>query len=233
MDRVFNQEMKFLIKPNEKNKIFFMQNDKSIEERILKLLKDEFKDVLEVSSQMKFGIEYFSEKFKKNENFTFVKYGDGELLCMLGAKGENCDFHPYTPRLGELLKESFGKLLKFNDVYLADWKDNLIDVRDMFIKSNKLSPKFADYDCFLTVHENIKDSKLINFYKLVKDSKRKKIFVGPNHLFHIKAHLFLIIWEESSQMKRIVNTTPGLPNRPSPNKQMSSASSILPCYSTS
>ena len=30
-----------------------------------------------------------------NENFTFVKYGDGELICMIGGKGENCDCHPY------------------------------------------------------------------------------------------------------------------------------------------
>jgi len=189
MDRIFDQEMKFSIKPNENNKQFFMQNDEFIKNKIIKLLKDEFKDDIEISSQMKFGIEYFTEKFINNENFTFVKYGDGELLCMLGAKGENCDFHPYTPKLGELLKESFGKLLAFEDVYLADWKDNLIDVRDMFIKSNKLNPKFADYDCFLTVNENIKNNKLINFYKLLKDSKRKKIFIGPKHLFQVEEML--------------------------------------------
>lgn len=189
MDRIFDQEMKFSIKPNENHKQFFMQNDESIKNKIIKLLKDEFKDDIEISSQMKFGIEYFTEKFINNKNFTFVKYGDGELLCMLGAKGENCDFHPYTPKLGELLKESFGKLLAFEDVYLADWKDNLIDVRDMFIKSNKLNPKFADYDCFLTVHENIKSSKLINFYKLLKNSKRKKIFIGPKHLFQVEEML--------------------------------------------
>ncbi len=189
MERVFDQEIKFIIKPSEKNKKFFMKNDALIEKKIFKLLRDEFKDVVDISSQMKFGIEYFTEQFVSEKNFTFVKYGDGELLCMLGAKGENCDFHPYTPRLGELLKESFGRLLAFNDVYLADWKDNLIDVRDMFIKSNKLNPRFADYDCFLTVHENIKNNKLLNFYKLIKDSKKKKIFIGPNHLFQIKEML--------------------------------------------
>ena len=86
MDRIFDQEMKFSIKPSENNKQFFMQNDESIKNKIIKLLKDEFKDDIEISSQMKFGIEYFTEKFLNNENFTFVKYGDGELLCMLGAK---------------------------------------------------------------------------------------------------------------------------------------------------
>ena len=103
MDRIFDQEMKFSIKPNENNKQFFMQNNESIKNKIIKLLKDEFKDDIKISSQMKFGIDYFTEKFLNNENFTFVKYGDGELLCMLGAKGENCDFHPYTPKLLRLL----------------------------------------------------------------------------------------------------------------------------------
>ena len=44
-----------------------------------------------------------------NENFTFVKYGDGEILCMIGGKGKNCDHHPYSEKLRkELEKYGFG-----------------------------------------------------------------------------------------------------------------------------
>ena len=45
-----------------------------------------------------------------------------------------------------------------------------------------MEPKFADYECFLTLKENLSDKKLLNFYTLIKNTKRKKIFVGPKKL---------------------------------------------------
>lgn len=191
MDRVFNQEIKITLRPDEMSKVSFMNKAYEIEEKVKEIIYEKFNTKISIHTQMKFGIDYFAKKMNKGENFTFVKYGDGELLCMLGAKGENCDFHPYSDRLGELLKKSFGSLLAFDNVYLADWKDNLIDVRDMFIKSNNLKPKFADYDCFLTVNENLKDKRLFQFYKSINESKRKKVFIGPKQLSDIKEMLKL------------------------------------------
>ena len=191
MDRVFNQEIKLTLKPKEIDKNLFMKQANEIERKIKQIIYEKFNTTVNIDSRMKFGIDYFLEKFKEDKNFSFVKYGDGELLCMIGAKGENCDFHPYSTELGELLKSSFGNLLAYDEVYLADWKDNLIDIRDMFIKSNNLKPKFADYDCFLTIRDNIKDSRLLDFYTQIKKSKRKKIFVGPKHLRKMKEMLNL------------------------------------------
>ena len=53
---------------------------------------------------------------------------------------------------------------------------------DIEINENGLNPKFADYECFLTLKENLNDKKLLNFYTLLKKTKRKKIFVGPKKL---------------------------------------------------
>ena len=191
MDRVFNQEIKITLRPDEVSKVSFMDKAYEIEEKVKEMIYEKFNSNVSIHAQMKVGIDYFTKKMRIGENFTFVKYGDGELLCMLGAKGENCDFHPYSHRLGELLKKSFGTLLAFNNSYLADWKDNLIDVRDMFIKSNNLKPRFADYDCFLTVNENIKDQRLFEFYKSINESKRKKVFIGPRQLSGTKEMLKL------------------------------------------
>ena len=86
-------------------------------------------------------------------------------------------------KLGNLLEESFVKLFRnYDDVYLADWVDNLVKTRENYININGLNPKFADYECFLTLDENMSDDKLLKFYKVLKNSKRKKIFVGPKKL---------------------------------------------------
>ena len=38
---------------------------------------------------------------------------------------------------------------------------------------NSLNPKFADYECFLTLEENMHDDKLLKFYEILKNSKEK------------------------------------------------------------
>ena len=76
---------------------------------------------------MKKLVLIFLQKIMYGENFTFVKYGDGEIICMIGGTGKNCDDHPYSKKLGSLLERSFVKLLRYyDDVYLADWVDNLV-----------------------------------------------------------------------------------------------------------
>src|SRR5690606_23339881 len=47
-----------------------------------------------------------TEKLKSFENFKFARYGDGEIYCMKGKSGANCDNHSYFPDLGTALKQS-------------------------------------------------------------------------------------------------------------------------------
>ena len=88
MDRVFNQEIKLTLKPKEIDKNLFMKQANEIERKIKQIIYEKFNTTVNIDSRMKFGIDYFLEKFKEDKNFSFVKYGDGELLCMIGAKGE-------------------------------------------------------------------------------------------------------------------------------------------------
>ena len=180
--RMRNQELSIKIKPTNSASNILYEPD-FIFKDVKQYLEKKYPNELLIDSQEKVGIDFFTKKMLNNENFTFVKYGDGEILCMIGGKGENCDHHPYSEKLKKELEKSFVKLLRlYDDVYLAEWVDNLVKTRESYINVNGLKPKFADYECFLTLKENLNDKKLLNFYTLLKKTKRKKIFVGPRKL---------------------------------------------------
>ena len=180
--RMRNQELSIKIKPTNSASNILYEPD-FIFKDVKQYLEKKYPNELLIDSQEKVGIDFFTKKMLNNENFTFVKYGDGEILCMIGGKGKNCDQHPYSEKLKKELEKSFVKLLRFyDDVYLAEWVDNLVKTRESYINVNGLKPKFADYECFLTLKENLNDKKLLNFYTLLKNTKRKKIFVGPKKL---------------------------------------------------
>jgi hypothetical protein len=44
------------------------------------------------------------DKIVNKEMYSFSRWGDGEWLCLLGAKGMNCDKHQYFPELREALR---------------------------------------------------------------------------------------------------------------------------------
>ncbi len=191
MQRVFNNELTFKISFKKEFTTEQLEKISLIENQLEGILKLNFSNDIKIEKINKVGINFFKQKLKNKENFSFVKFGDGELLCMLGAKGENCDFHPYSQKLSKLLQNSFSKLFIHSNVFLADWKDNLIDVRDEYINLYNLKPKFADYDSFLTVKENLKNNGLLEFYTELKNSKRKKIFIGPEKLKDVSQMLNL------------------------------------------
>lgn len=49
------------------------------------------------------------DNLKSNRSFKFARYGDGEIYCMKGRVGQNCDNHLYFPALGERLKQSISE----------------------------------------------------------------------------------------------------------------------------
>lgn len=143
-------------------------------------------------------IEFLTEKIKNKENFSFVKRGDGEEFCMSGIVGANCDGHPYSPELGEKLKEAYKY---FEEQYPT-----------CFV------PLFNDQDYFnVLLHRAGKNNaKVKEFYEAIRNDKRCKIFVGPARLHHIQKILkadchivvpdinafkeFNIIWENLKQV---------------------------------
>ena len=188
--RVRNQQLSITFKPVSPSSDTLFSHSKELFKDIESLLKEKYPNEFYIKSQEKVGIDFFTKKLIYGENFTFVKYGDGEIICMIGGTGRNCDDHPYSEKLGKLLEKSFVKLLRnYDDVYLAEWVDNLVKTRESYVNVNSLNPKFADYECFLTLEENMHDDKLLKFYEILKNSKRKKVFVGPKKLKDVEGML--------------------------------------------
>lgn len=50
-------------------------------------------------------IEEIIFKLKSNENFTFARYGDGEINAVLGVTGKNTDGHNYYKDMGVRLRD--------------------------------------------------------------------------------------------------------------------------------
>ena len=106
-------------------------------------------------------LDVYTDKIVNGENFVFVKRGDGELACMAGEVGKNCDGHDYSPELSEMLKESFEFLQDKADI--VEWTDQ------------------KNYNILLHRKENDL-AKLKKFYMAIKESPRRKFFIGPERL---------------------------------------------------
>ena len=138
-------------------------------------------------------LDLFTKYIKNNNNFSFTKYGDGELKCIFSFEdGEkNCDNHPYSVKLAKLLSVSLVENCKRNNVFIGDWTgwngDALSSLRDEFLHLYSIIANFVYYEALLN-HDEI-NLKLVNLFKTVKESKRKKIFIRPDKLNEIKSIL--------------------------------------------
>ena len=51
-------------------------------------------------------LSFYTDKLNSGEQFSLARYGDGELQCLFGWEGGNCDGCDYTPELKEGLTRS-------------------------------------------------------------------------------------------------------------------------------
>ena len=120
------------------------------------------------------------DKICNGENFQFIKFGDGEFLCMMGSIGHNCDLHPYSRDLGEKLSQAYQYLAPLESAYIAEWREDKFEGFTRELNSKlPCSPQYVPYEALLS---NNLDSELYHLYKGVKDSRRKKIFIGNKRM---------------------------------------------------
>lgn len=143
------------------------------------------------------ALNLFTEKIENQKPFVYAKFGDGELACMNGEIGHNCDHHPYSKKLGDELTKSFINLNKnFDDVYIANWEDDSYsDVRNKICHENNLQLKLVYYDTMLHTKGQL-DEHIYSFIKALKESKQRKIFFGPKRLDKVISFLNLNIYIE-------------------------------------
>lgn len=146
---------------------------------------DYFKKILDT-------LNMWTDCIKTNKNFTFVKFGDGDLISMtatpesLAYWGQaDCDGHPFDVcGLGQKTRDAwkfFNEEYKQNPIYLAEWTwgpwgEYMAD----FIKNtSELNVNLVNFEILL---QNTLCQEKYDFFKSIKESKRKKIFVGPKRL---------------------------------------------------
>jgi hypothetical protein len=139
------------------------------------------------------NLKLYSDKIERKKNFTHVKYGDGEIICMARRGGKNCDQHDLSIELGNKLLESLVYLSQNPDVYFPDWyfSNPPINVNDdinlSFFNSLKNNYKLIlnsiqPFELIMMGWGNMEYDFLFKFLQKIKKSERKKIYVGPERL---------------------------------------------------
>ncbi len=141
-------------------------------------------------------LDSWKNKIKSNDNLSFIKFGDGEFLCMDGKVGKNCDHHSYSRELGDKLYDAWFYFNTLNNVYINSWVGHKPEAginspsarfqEELVKKTKKLRVKFVPQEILL---QNTLSESKFNLFKTVKYSNRKKIFIGPARLFAVKNFL--------------------------------------------
>ena len=122
--------------------------------------------------------------------FSFSKFGDGEYMCVSNYPGSNCDGDTYTQELRRDLEKAFVKTVEQGGFIGLWWHDYIRKFWESKVENpNRI--KWVDYHSVII--DNKVDDKIL-FYKTIKKSKYKKIYIH-NYLL-IKSKLLLDIDEE-------------------------------------
>lgn len=150
---------------------------------------------------IKKNLTHLQDLIIKNENFSIIKFGDGEIDCMQNKIGGNIDKHLYSKELGDKLKLSLIELVEKN-VYISDWfysnppinsrDDGNLAYYEKFISENSLVLNFVrPFELVMLGWGNLELPYLFNFYNTIKMSKRHKIYVGSQKMIELKNILAL------------------------------------------
>ena len=121
------------------------------------------------------------ENIRNGDNFSFVKMGDGEMLAMLGAQGANCDGQSYGEKLAKSLKEAYKSFSDKPWIRITRWKLPGMEKEIENFEKELGILCTEDHDLLMNRVGEI-SSDHYEFWKTIKESKRRKIFVGPERL---------------------------------------------------
>lgn len=138
-----------------------------------------------MNSYKEISLNDFTKRIEDGENFSFTKFGDGEVSCMRRWFGKNCDGDNYHRQLGRSLKEAFTYLAARKDVYIGRWHDSkLVDYLEKMANKKGIDDiNWVHYHFVMNASpvggaedfNSFTDDKMLNFVKAIKNSKRKKI----------------------------------------------------------
>jgi hypothetical protein len=112
--------------------------------------------------------------FAAGDPLTFSRFGDGELLAILGREGANCDGHRYFPDMGRRLRG----ILAGEPRYTLGTLPQCL-VRPGLKPAIELAPGVR-WVSSLCLHDALLDGRFGEFFEAL--SGRRVVLVGPPHL---------------------------------------------------
>lgn len=134
-------------------------------------------------------INTFSDFVINNKNFSFLRFGDAELLCMHGkTEGRTKDLHNYSTELGNELLNALKKFVNRENVFLGKWDRNACAViLNSYIEQLNIKNLCSFH--ILSSESDYVNQHQYNFYKTLKESNRKKVFVAHEGLKKMSSFL--------------------------------------------
>lgn len=122
-----------------------------------------------------------------NQNPIVTKFGDGEILCMMGISGKNCDKDTYHQWLAQHLSYSLFYLLQRPHTFLGSWPSlqkgrSIVDeFLETWIQKNTdpqtIKAEFVYYNLLSNDDYFNEDKQLYAFVDCLQKTQRKKILI--------------------------------------------------------
>ncbi len=140
-------------------------------------------------------LEDMCSNLKNGINFKFARYGDGEIFCMNGKIGRNCDKHEYFPDLGLALHKSLENV------------NYMVGIQPLSVSQGLHKDYFEGMTLYnADVLHNASIKGLLPEF-ITSTANRKVIIVGPQHLEKLEDTIVipdLNCWKNYSSIKDII-----------------------------
>lgn len=121
------------------------------------------------------------QKLDRGESFSFSRYWDGEMACIVGRTGKNVDSCDYTPELRTaLISTLVNNKPYYHAIFFPTWHRGTVHLRRQFEEGLLVSK------CKVIWHDATmfqKAFELGSFYPVIKSLKKRNcVLIGGEHL---------------------------------------------------
>jgi hypothetical protein len=137
------------------------------------------------------GLQYYVERIRNNQPFTFSRYGDGEWSAILNDRRlrTGSDSHSLkVPSMQKALRHSLRYApRKRNYIVAMRGTVRMHDAADEWV--NRCAPGLRWHDCTV-LYKASKNGHLYPFIKAIRESHLPKIVIGPTRLRKLNGKVF-------------------------------------------
>ena len=123
--------------------------------------------------------EQILSDIKNKVPFSLSRFGDGEVNCMLGKSGKNCDQHTYFPDMGKALKKALESKPEYicgiQPLSMSHYRDKVVEL------AGELDIDWVNSD---VLHDANITEHLKRFFEALED--QPVILIGPERLKDVK-----------------------------------------------